>query len=254
MTSWSGVAEAYRTSFGTLCAGTVEHLLDSTAARHHLDVGSGTGELARRAEARDRVVTAVDADADMVAMSAGQHTGPTIRAALPNLPLRSGTFDAVTANFVINHTDDPRAATRELARLLRPGGRLAATIWPAGPPAWASLVQDAFQVAGVVPLPTQRLAPHLDFERSVAGLTDLAESVGLTPIDAHELQWDWRISVDAFWAGLAGGVATAGQTLVAQPPDVRRDAEQAFRRTAAAEAGADHVLSLPSTAVHLLAS
>jgi len=254
MTNWNGVAEAYRTSFGTLCAGTVEQLLDDTAAHNHLDVGSGTGELANRAEALGRVVTAVDADAEMVAMSAEQHTGPTICAALPNLPVPSGSFDAVTANFVVNHTDDPRAAVRELARVVRPGGRVATTIWPASPPAWAPLVQDAFQAAGVVPLSSQRLMPHLDFERSVAGLSELAESAGLTPIAARELRWDWEISVDALWTGLAGGVATAGQTLVAQPADVRRAAEQAFRRIATAEAGSDKMLLLPSIAVYLLAS
>ncbi|HAM25846.1 MAG TPA: SAM-dependent methyltransferase, partial [Microbacteriaceae bacterium] len=50
---------------------------------------------------------------------------------LPNLPYPDGTFDAGTANFVINHTNDPRASVRELARVLAPGGTAAITIWPA---------------------------------------------------------------------------------------------------------------------------
>ena len=50
------------------------------------------------------------------------------------LPFADGTFHAVTANFVVNHVPDPRGAVRDLARVLRPGGRVAMTIWPAEPP------------------------------------------------------------------------------------------------------------------------
>ncbi|WP_139980351.1 class I SAM-dependent methyltransferase [Nocardioides litoris] len=253
MTTWSGVAEAYRVSFATLCAGTIDRLLDDTAGPRHLDVGSGTGELARRAQARGRTVVAVDADPEMVALSSQQHAGTTVQAALPHLPLHC-RFDAVTANFVINHTPDPRAAVRELARLVRPGGRVAITIWPSDPPAWASLVQEAFEAAGVVSPPSRRLEPGLDFERSVAGLTSLATSARLAPLGARELRWEWRTTVDDFWSGLAGGVATAGQVLAAQTADVRRAAERAFRDLTSALVGPDQVLALPSRAAYLLAT
>lgn len=118
------MAEAYRSSFATLCAGTIDQLLDDTHGSQHLDVGSGTGELARRAQALGRAVMAVDSDAEMVAMTAHQHTGATLLASLPDLPVRR-RFDAVTANFVVNHTADPRAGVREHARTVRP-----AVAWP----------------------------------------------------------------------------------------------------------------------------
>ncbi len=40
------------------------------------------------------------------------------------LPFGEGSFDAVTANFVLNHVGDPAATLTEMRRVLRPGGRL----------------------------------------------------------------------------------------------------------------------------------
>jgi SAM-dependent methyltransferase len=92
--------------------------------RRLLDAGCGTGfnllELARLGRA-----TGVDLSADAIALC--HERG--VRAARANvlaLPFADGTFDAVTSFDVIYHawvTDD-RAAVRELARVLRPGGAL----------------------------------------------------------------------------------------------------------------------------------
>jgi arsenite methyltransferase len=52
------------------------------------------------------------------------------------LPLPDGSLDAVFANMYLHHNPDPLAAIRELARLLRPGGRLVITDMDAHPYAW----------------------------------------------------------------------------------------------------------------------
>jgi 2-polyprenyl-3-methyl-5-hydroxy-6-metoxy-1,4-benzoquinol methylase len=248
---WSGVAEAYRLSFATLCAGTVDRLLADTAGRSHLDVGSGTGALAARAASLGRTVVAADADPHMVAISETVLPGRVVGAALPDLPFDDGAFDAVTANFVINHVPDPRAAMRELARMKGPGGRVAVTIWPAQAPEWAALVAAAFSAAEAVPIPSQRLSSELDFDRSVDGLRGIVTAAGLDPIVATELTWDWQISIDGLWGGIAGGVATAGQTYLAQTPAVRAAAEREFYQ-AAAGLGPDGMLTLSSTAVYVV--
>ncbi len=253
MSTWDGVADAYRTSFATLCEGTVERLLSDTSGGTHLDVGSGTGFLAARAAALGRTVVALDADPEMVAMSRAAVPGCVMEASLPDLPFDEGAFDAVTANFVINHVGDPRAAMRELARVTRPGGRVAVTVWPARTPGWAVLVADAFSRAGVVPIPGQRLGVGMDFERSVDGLRELADAAGLRALSTTELTWDWEIGVDALWGGISGGVATVGQTFLAQTPDVQASAEREFYEATAALADNGR-LRLSSTAAYLVAT
>ena len=253
MSSFDGLAATYRDSFATLCAGTFERLLTDTSVGAHLDVGCGTGTLATRAAALGRSVVAVDSDADMVAMSKGVVPGPVVEASLPDLPFDDDSFDAVTANFVVNHVADPRAAMSELGRVTRPGGRIAVTSWLAQPAEWAVLVGAAFSAAGVVPIPSQNLSPELDFERSVDGLRGLAESAGLEVLAAEQLTWRWHVAVDTLWRGVAGGVARAGQTFLAQTPEVQHSAERAFRE-AAAKLAHDGMLGLASTAAYVVAT
>lgn len=252
MGTWTAVAEAYRQSFATLCAGTLDRLLADTCGARHLDVGCGTGDLATRAAAAGRAVVATDADPDMVAITATTHSA-ALQAALPALPFDGGRFDAVTANFVVNHVPDPRAAMAELTRVVRPGGRLAATIWPAGPTSWGTLVSESFAAAGALPVSGQRLSPELDFERSVDGLRDLAEGAGLRVVSATELHWDWQVSVDDLWAGIAGGVATAGQAYRAQAAGIQAAIEAELRNRAAATAP-DGALCLPQRAAYVVAT
>ena len=251
MTTWSGVADAYRSSFGTLCEGTVERLLRDTSGAGHLDVGCGSGTLAGRAAGMGREVVALDADPDMVAVTQAVLPGKVVRSSLPHLPFADGEFDVVTANFVINHVPDPRGAVRELARVARPGGQVALTIWPAERNAWGALVAEAFESAGATTVPASRLSPDLDFERSVSGLRGLAETAELRVVDASLVEWVWVVSVEALWRGIAAGVAGVGQQFLAQTPDIQVAAEVAFRSTADAVAR-DGVLRLPSRAAYVL--
>ncbi|MFD0571197.1 class I SAM-dependent methyltransferase [Kitasatospora gansuensis] len=128
-----GVPAAYRRGFAGLCAGAVPALLDRVAAGpglRLLDVGTGTGTVAAVALARGAAVTAVDAEPQMV-KSASERLPevPVSHALLPELPFADGEFDAVAANFVVNHVADPVAALAELRRVVRPGGRGAVTLW-----------------------------------------------------------------------------------------------------------------------------
>lgn len=96
-----------------------------------LDVGSGPGDVTAslaRLAGPDGLVLGVDISEPMLARAAAAHAGPQVgflRADAQRLPLRDGTVDAVTSLLVLQLVPDPAAVLAEMARVLRPGGRLA---------------------------------------------------------------------------------------------------------------------------------
>ncbi|MCX5197331.1 methyltransferase domain-containing protein [Streptomyces sp. NBC_00249] len=96
-----------------------------------LDAGCGTGRALpalRAAVGPGGTVLGVDVTAPMLAAAqrAGRGSaGALLRADVARLPLRDGALDAVFAAGLIAHLPDPAANLRELARVVRPGGRLA---------------------------------------------------------------------------------------------------------------------------------
>ncbi|HJY55939.1 MAG TPA: class I SAM-dependent methyltransferase [Streptosporangiaceae bacterium] len=94
--------------------------------RTALDVGCGDGLLAGRLAARCAKVTAIDRNPPMIARARAQYpSGITfIEADFLAYPLETASFDFVCANTSLHHMDFTAALTT-MARLLRPGGRLA---------------------------------------------------------------------------------------------------------------------------------
>ncbi|GAA1487784.1 class I SAM-dependent methyltransferase [Brachybacterium sacelli] len=231
MSSFRGVAEAYRRSFATLCAGAIPALLEATApGTDLLDVGCGTGDLALAAVDRGRRVTAVDPDPEMIAIAGAlAPEASVLEAGAPALPLADSSTGAITANFVVNHVPDPRSTMRDLARVAAPSAPIALTIWPAVPGPHLAAYGEAARAAGAVAVPSTRLAPELDFPRSPDGLATVAKEAGLHVERAEELRWTWRIAADDLMAGIAGGVAGPGRMHLAQTDRVRADIEARAR-------------------------
>lgn len=98
--------------------------------RSVLDVGCGDGTLARvLARNGARRVCGCDPDPRMVGQARAGATGNGIRVDLAvaraqALPFADNTFDVVTCITVLAFIPDANAALREMARVIRPGGRL----------------------------------------------------------------------------------------------------------------------------------
>ncbi|MEU3061713.1 class I SAM-dependent methyltransferase [Streptomyces subrutilus] len=96
-----------------------------------LDAGCGTGRALpalRAAVGPGGTVLGADLTPQMLAAAqrAGRAAdGALLLADVARLPLRDGALDAVFAAGLIAHLPDPGANLRELARVVRPGGRLA---------------------------------------------------------------------------------------------------------------------------------
>ncbi|MEV7388248.1 MULTISPECIES: class I SAM-dependent methyltransferase [unclassified Streptomyces] len=249
---WTGRAAAYAESFARLCAHPVEQLLDAagvTGGTRLLDVGTGTGTAALAAQERGARVVAVDADTGMVAEARAKGVD-TRTAVLPELPFPDGEFDVVVGNFVLNHVGRPRAALAELHRVLRPGGRLAVTIWSGRRGAGQDLLGQACAAGGAVPpahLP--RLDAADDFTRSAEGLAGLLAEAGFGDAHATELEWDHRAGLDEWWGGAAGGVATIGLVVTSQDAATVVRIRQAYERLAAGYADGEGRLALPHVAL-----
>ena len=98
-----------------------------------LDVAAGTGLVSRELAARKRLrVVSFDATEPMLrsGLPANELAGlgaqitPVLGRA-ERLPFSDETFDALTFTYLFRYVDDPAAAMRELARVVRPGGTIA---------------------------------------------------------------------------------------------------------------------------------
>ena len=94
-----------------------------------LDVASGSGDLARAFAARGAQVWMSDINEPMLArgrdrlLDAG-HMIPAVRCDAERLPFGNASFDCVSVGFGLRNMTRKDAALAEMARVLRPGGRL----------------------------------------------------------------------------------------------------------------------------------
>lgn len=111
--------------------------LNAQAGERILDVATGTGWTARNAARGGASVTAVDIAPALLdaARELSAHVRPPIAfelAAAERLPFPDGRFDGVISTFGVMFAFDQRQAAAELARVCRPGGRLALATWAPG--------------------------------------------------------------------------------------------------------------------------
>ena len=130
---WERAAAAYADSFDHATRLFVPLLLDAAAVRDGadmLDVACGTGTLTAAVAARGARATGVDFSPAMVAEARTRHPGLAFHEAdAQSLPFDAACFDAVLINFGVHHFPHPQRALAEARRVLRPGGRLAFTVW-----------------------------------------------------------------------------------------------------------------------------
>jgi demethylmenaquinone methyltransferase/2-methoxy-6-polyprenyl-1,4-benzoquinol methylase len=125
--------------------------LEPAAGERILDVATGTGMVAAELLARaDCSVVGVDQSPQMLAaararFAAAERAGgrppvELLEGEAEALPFADASFDALTFTYLLRYVDDPAATMRELARVVRPGGRVASLEFgvPPWPPAyWA---------------------------------------------------------------------------------------------------------------------
>jgi ubiquinone/menaquinone biosynthesis C-methylase UbiE len=158
-----------------------------------LDAGAGSGVAGDALRAAGARVVAADREFDMAAYGAA--AGPAVTADVTALPFRNGSFDVVTAAFVINHLPDPVAGLAELRRVTRPGGAVLASTFSGDRSAAKFAVDEVAADYGFV-------APdwYLGFRDTAQGFED-PESVERAVAAAGFSEW--VVTEEAVDVGLA---------------------------------------------------
>jgi demethylmenaquinone methyltransferase / 2-methoxy-6-polyprenyl-1,4-benzoquinol methylase len=122
-----------------------------------LDVATGTGMVAAELLGRARcTVVGVDQSAEMLAGARRRFGGAMaervelVEGRAESLPFGEGSFDALSFTYLLRYVDDPAATMAELARVVRPGGRVASLEF--GVPPWAP-ARAAWRLYTAVGLP-----------------------------------------------------------------------------------------------------
>jgi SAM-dependent methyltransferase len=180
------------------------------AGQRAVDVGCGPGALTAELVARlgAGAVAAVDPSPPFVAASTARFPEVDVRAGVAeDLPFPDGTFDIALAQLVVHFMDDPVGGLREMGRVTRPGGVVAACVWDhAGGGGPLSLFWDVVHEL-------DRGAPG---EAGLAGareghLVELFRAAGLPDVEDARLTVAVRYTgFDEWWESFTLGVGPAG--------------------------------------------
>ncbi len=178
-------------------------LLGEVAGRRILEVGCGSAPCARYLADRGAQVVAFDLSAGMLAhaRAAAARTGiavPLVQADACELPFRSGSFDIAFSAFgAIPFVADSAGAMREVARVLRPGGRWVFAVnhpmrwaFPDDPgPAGLTVIQSYFDRSPYVEVDADDVPAYVEHHRTMGDRIRELVAAGFQVLDVVEPEW-----------------------------------------------------------------
>ncbi len=206
---WNGISEIYLREIDRRFAPVVDAVMTRarlTPGERVLDLGTGTGAIAEQAAevvGPGGHVVGMDISLQMLALARARVVARgwahvTLQEGrAETIPADDSSFDVVLASLSLMYVIDREAAAREIARVLRPNGRLVAAVW-AGPDECdiVRFQQMAGSFAGpqLVPGvgPGALADPHIFLEQlAAAGIEARAETEVLGfEVDSFALAWD----------------------------------------------------------------
>jgi ubiquinone/menaquinone biosynthesis C-methylase UbiE len=138
------------------------------------------------------------------------------------LPFETSSFDAVTSRFCLMFLPEIPKAAAEIARVLKPGGWVAAAVWSA-PEKNPSIGLSMEAIRQVVELPTpDPTAPGIFRLAKPGDLAGILQQAGLIDVSEHEFLAEWSYkSAEEYYASLMD-IAAPVQNLMAKLSDAQK--------------------------------
>lgn len=173
-----------------------------------LDVAAGTGEpgltIAKIVNRGKVIMTDLSENMLQVAMDKIQHTGiqngETMVCDVSALPFADASFDAISCRYGFMFFPDMLLAAKEIARVLKPGGRVAASVWALPENNfWITAIMGAISRNMEIPAPPPN-APGMFRCAKPGFMIDLFEQAGLKQVREKEMNGTMNAgSADNYW-------------------------------------------------------
>jgi ubiquinone/menaquinone biosynthesis C-methylase UbiE len=230
--SYDDVANAYETVNAPLMFDAPAQALVRFAAvapgERVLDVGAGTGAVSRAVLAAAADVVALDPSVPMLLAARRGGVTDAVAGMLPDLPIIGASVDVVLSAFVMTHVDDPDAATRDIHRVLRRGGRLALSAWSPSDDeysaAWSEVVSE-FAPADAMEAAALRVLPGEPRFSRPTGLADLLDANGFARVRTETHSFVFELNLREMVE--TRGACASGRALRAMLSDAEWSAFQA---------------------------
>ncbi len=159
----------------------------SEDARVVVDLASGSGGVSRELTQPGRTVVGLDLSTDELALAAERGPGPWVQADALRLPFRDGSVDVVTSSMGLVVVTPLHELLAEVARVLRPGGVLAA-IAPALRPLRPGDLRVLTRISGRL-----RASPQFPGPVELAGFRRTLEAAGLTRVEDKRERYHFTV-------------------------------------------------------------
>jgi SAM-dependent methyltransferase len=194
-----------------------------------LDVGCGPGSFTVELIGRvgEGNVAAMDPQEQFVdACRSRAGRADVRRAPAEEIPWEDGAFDVAAAQLVMAFVTDGPRSVGEMARVVRPGGTVAACVWDTDRlEMFERFWRAVHEVEGSEP--SNRRPPY----SQQGQLRELFESAGLHGVVAGDLPIDMDYaSFDDYWEPLTWGIGPAGAYCASLDPETQTAVRDAIRR------------------------
>jgi SAM-dependent methyltransferase len=228
-------AEVYDRFVGRYSPGLARGMCTAAGVRpgqRVLDVGCGSGALVLALATIVGEENVVGVDPSEPFLEAARAKVPGARILIGSaeaLPFADDEFDATMAQLVLNFLDDPRTGVAEMARVTRPGGVVAASVWDYG--GGMTLLRTFWEAALAVD--PEGAKSRMEHQMPFAQPEELGEllqssltGVTVSPIEIEASYEDF----DDLWRPFLGGVGPAGSYAASLEPGPQSRVREEFAR------------------------